>query len=210
MRPMDYLRSNDAPKKELSEFNFKFYKTFNVDSISNEIEKFTDQWNIDTYRQRQHYKERRNPHLYTQTFTIQNHDINWNFGDKIESEVKDMSMLNSVLHIVKDLELMCQGVSGRVLLINLSANKDVSEHTDKGDYLSTVRRFHIPIITNDLVSYTVNGERINMKQGECWEINNLKSHSVLNDSSIDRVHLLIDIFPGINKNSIDIVGADTV
>jgi aspartyl/asparaginyl beta-hydroxylase (cupin superfamily) len=86
----------------------------------------------------------------------------------------------------------------------------VSEHTDKGDYLSTVRRFHIPIITNDLVSYTVNGERVHMKQGECWEINNLKSHSVLNESDTDRVHLLIDIFPIAGPKSIDIINTDDV
>jgi hypothetical protein len=207
---MDYLRSEYAPKKELNEFSFKFYKVFNVDNIRNEVEKLSDEWSLDKFRQNAIYPERRNPHLYTHTFTIQNHSIDWNFGDKVESEVKHAGLLSVVGDIVKDLELMCGGPSGRVLLIKLSANKDVSEHTDKGDYLSTVRRFHIPIITNGLVSYTVNGEKINMKQGECWEINNLKPHSVLNDSSIDRVHLLIDIFPGINKNSIDIVGADTV
>jgi len=208
MRLMDYLRSEYAPKKELNEFNFKFYKVFNIDNIRNEVEKLSDEWNLDKFRQNARYPERRNPHLYTHTFTIQNHSIDWNFGDKVESEVKHAGLLSVVGDIVKDLELMCGGPSGRVLLIKLSANKDVSEHTDKGDYLSTVRRFHIPIITNDLVSYTVNGERINMKEGECWEINNLKSHSVLNDSDTDRVHLLIDIFP--ISEPIDIPAKDTV
>ena len=207
---MDYLRSDAAPKKELYDFNFKFYKTFNVNSISKGVLDLKDEWNLDKFRQNARYPERRNPHLYTHTFTIQNHSIDWNFGDKIESEIKHAGLLSDVSEIVKDLELMCEGVSGRILLIKLSANKDVSEHTDKGDYLSTVRRFHIPIITNDLVYYTVNGEKINMKQGECWEINNLKSHSVLNNSNIDRVHLLVDIFPGIKKDAIDMIGIDTV
>jgi Aspartyl/Asparaginyl beta-hydroxylase len=210
MRQMDQFRSAAAPKKELYDFNFKFYKTFNVDNISSKVQELSDEWNLDKFRQNARYPERRNPHLYTHTFTIQNHDIDWNFGDKIDSEIKDARLLAIVSDIVKDLELMCGGVSGRVLLIKLSANKDVSEHTDKGDYLSTVRRFHIPIITNDLVSYTVNGEKINMKQGECWEINNLKSHSVLNDSNTDRVHLLIDIFPTSSKETIDIIDTDDV
>jgi len=199
MRQMDYLRSDAAPKKELYDFNFKFYKTFNVEDISTEVKKLNEEWNLDKFRQNAKYPERRNPHLYTHTFTIQNHSIDWQFGDSIYSEVKDARMLSVVLEIVKDLEIMCNGVSGRILLIKLAANQDVSEHTDKGDYLSTVRRFHIPIITNELVSYTVNGEKINMKQGECWEINNLKAHSVLNESSIDRVHLLVDIFPDLSK-----------
>ena len=60
------------------------------------------------------------------------------------------------------------------------------------------------------MSYTVNGETVNMKEGECWEINNQRPHSVLNDSDIDRVHLLVDIFPGTNKSTIDTISMDTV
>jgi hypothetical protein len=193
-----------------NDFNFKFYKKYSVSNIVNNVKKIDDEWNAYNFRQNRQYLERRNPHLYTNTFVIQYHGFDWNFGDKINSEVKDAEMLNAVSNIVNDLELMCNGVSGRIMLIRLLANKDVSEHTDKGEYLSAVRRFHIPIITNDLVSYTVNGETINMKEGECWEINNQRSHSVLNNSDIDRVHLLIDIFPGIKKDTIDTISIDTV
>ena len=192
MKQLSYLESLD---KKADGFNFKLHKKYDVSDILNNVKKINDEWNDYAFRQNRQYSERRNPHLYTNTFVIQFHSFDWTFGDKINPEVKDAEMLDVVSSIVKDLELMCDGVSGRVLLIKLLANKDVSEHTDRGEYLSAVRRFHIPVITNDLVSYTVNGETINMKEGECWEINNLKPHSVLNDSDIDRVHLLIDIFP---------------
>lgn len=204
---MSYLESLG---KKADGFNFKLHKKYDVSNILNNVKKINDEWNDYTFRQNRQYSERRNPHLYTNTFVIQFHSFDWNFGDKINSEVQNAGMLDLVSNIVKDLELMCSGVSGRVLLIKLLANKDVSEHTDRGEYLSAVRRFHIPIITNDLVSYTVNGETINMKEGECWEINNLKPHSVLNDSNIDRVHLLVDIFPGTNKSTIDTISIDTV
>jgi hypothetical protein len=36
-----------------------------------------------------------------------------------------------------------------------------------------------------------------MGTGECWEINNSRTHFVNNGSKIDRVHLLIDIMPNI-------------
>jgi hypothetical protein len=207
MKQLSYLESLD---KKADGFNFKLHKKYDVSNILNNVKKINDEWNNYTFRQNRQYSERRNPHLYTNTFVIQFHSFDWNFGDKVNSEVKDVDMLDSVSDIVKDLELMCEGVSGRVLLLKLFAKKDVSEHTDSGEYLSAVRRFHIPIITNDLVSYTVNGETVNMKEGECWEINNQRPHSVLNDSDIDRVHLLIDIFPGIKKDSIDTISVDTV
>lgn len=199
MKQLSYLESLSA---KADGFNFKLHKKYDVSNILKNVKKINDKWNDYTFRQNRQYSERRNPHLYTNTFVIQFHSLDWNFGDKINSEVQNAEMLDLVSNIVKDLELMCSGVSGRVLLIKLLANKDVSEHTDRGEYLSAVRRFHIPVITNDLVSYTVNGETVNMKEGECWEINNLKPHSVLNDSDIDRVHLLIDIFPGevLNEN----------
>lgn len=204
------MRYLESLGKKADGFNFKLHKKYDVSNILNNVKKINDEWNDYTFRQNRQYSERRNPHLYTNTFVIQFHSFDWNFGDKINSEVQNAGMLDLVSNIVKDLELMCSGVSGRVLLIKLLANKDVSEHTDRGEYLSAVRRFHIPIITNDLVSYTVNGETINMKEGECWEINNLKPHSVLNDSNIDRVHLLVDIFPGTNKSTIDTISIDTV
>jgi hypothetical protein len=210
MKQLSYFKDKESLSVKPDDFNFKFYKKYDVSDILNSVKKINDEWNIYDFRQNRKYSERRNPHLYTNTFVIQYHSFDWNFGDKIISEVKDPAMLDVVSKIVNDLELMCNGVSGRVLLIRLLANRDVSEHTDKGEYLSAVRRFHIPIITNELVSYTVNGETINMKEGECWEINNQKPHSVLNDSDIDRVHLLIDIFPEINKGSIDTIGTDTV
>ena len=197
MRQMGFLRGDLTPKKELEDFNFRFNKSYDVDCIADAVQKFSSEWLINQSRQNMVYLGRANPHAHTQTFTVQDHSIHWDFGTKIETVVKDQNIFDLVLPIVKDLELTYSGTSGRILLINLESNQEVPEHTDKGDYLSTVKRFHIPIITNDNVYYTVNGETINMKQGECWEINNLKPHSVLNNSNIDRVHLLVDIFPDI-------------
>ena len=57
------------------------------------------------------------------------------------------------------------------------------------------RRHHVPIITSEQTLFGVGTEKINMLEGECWEINNTRFHSVENDSDIDRVHLLIDIMP---------------
>ena len=61
--------------------------------------------------------------------------------------------------------------------------------------MTTCKRTHIPIITNSEVTFTVGGETKFLKEGEIWEINNTKEHSVDNNSDIDRIHLLIDIMP---------------
>ena len=187
--------SPSRPKKELEEFNFRMQGIHNVDEILQTALDFDQEWDIYTSRQKQVYPDRVNPHLHTNTYIIQNHPLDWVFGTPIQLEILDQKLLSSISHIIEDLEKELVGKAARVLLIKLEANKDVARHVDGGDYLSTVRRFHIPLITNDLVSYTVDNETIHMKQSECWEINNLKYHSVKNDGNEDRIHLLIDILP---------------
>jgi hypothetical protein len=189
------IRSENAPKKELNHFNFKLIENYDIDKIKKHIESFESEWEINTFRQNRVYFGRPNPHLHTKTYTIQDHSLDWKFGSKIDSTLVDKQLYDICKDIIEDLEKKFNGKAGRVLLIKLLSKSEVYPHTDKGDYLSTVNRVHIPIITNSNVFYTVNNESINMKVGECWEINNFKTHSVSNKSDEDRVHLLIDILP---------------
>lgn len=203
------IRSDKAPKKELEPFNFNLIKTYDIESLFNYVKNFKQEWILDTSRQDAIYEDRRNPHLFTNTYTIQDHRLDWEFGSMINVEIKDDSAYELIKKIVADLEDHFVGKAARILLIKLNSNNDVSTHTDGGDYLSSVKRCHIPIITNEKVTYTVDNETIHMAKGECWEINNFKPHSVKNSWDQDRVHLLIDILPeytfrnfnNINNNS---------
>jgi hypothetical protein len=187
--------SPQRPKKELEDFNFRFQGEYDISGILDIALSLDKEWNINTSRQNEVYEDRVNPHLYTNTYIIQNHPLDWIFETPIMSEVLDKKAFQALSHIIEDLEEKIVGKAARILLIKLGAKKNVALHVDNGDYLSTVRRFHIPLVTNDLVSYTVKDETIHMKNSECWEINNLKYHSVKNDGDEDRIHLLIDILP---------------
>jgi hypothetical protein len=87
------------------------------------------------------------------------------------------------------------GKMGQVLFIKLPAKKIIDPHEDHGDYLHCVARYHIPIITNLGVKFIIDGESKHVPEGECWEINNNKTHAVENNGEEDRIHLLIDIMP---------------
>ena len=50
------------------------------------------------------------------------------------------------------------------------------------------------IRSNDLMVGKDNPTEFKMKKGECWGLDVSKAHSVLNESDIDRVHLVIDVF----------------
>lgn len=85
-----------------------------------------------------------------------------------------------------------QGYFIRINLVNLRAGGEIRLHRDKGYWLSHTHRVHVPIITNDQVRFAVGNETINMKEGEVFEINNRRVHSVVNEGAEDRVHLILD------------------
>ncbi len=80
-----------------------------------------------------------------------------------------------------------------VRLLKLDAGAIIKEHRDaelnfeKGEI-----RIHIPIITHELVEFSLDKERIKMKEGECWYLNLNLPHSIKNNSPINRIHLVID------------------
>jgi len=85
----------------------------------------------------------------------------------------------------------CQIKSARLLKLGVGAR--ILEHRDHNLSLDDGEvRLHIPITTDPMVGFYVNGERIVMKPGECWYINANLPHKVNNSGEVDRVHLVID------------------
>jgi len=80
-----------------------------------------------------------------------------------------------------------------VRFLNLQAGAVIKPHRDnelafeKGE-----ARLHFPVITNTRVSFNIENERIPLQEGDCWYINANITHSVVNNGSTDRIHLVID------------------
>lgn len=118
---------------------------------------------------------------------------------------KDKELWELVKPIVRYLEKNNPGkMHGTIVLSNLRAGLTVPEHRDYRhdardydllNFSNQTRRYHIPITTNK-DSFFKNGDTtIHMKVGECWEINKANLHSVRNDGTTDRMHLIIDLVP---------------
>jgi len=85
----------------------------------------------------------------------------------------------------------------RALLVKMSANSEIGEHNDNGYSLGRAHRIHLPIVTNKQVEFFVGGQGKALAEGELWEINNRKKHSVINNSDEDRIHFIFDfVIPG--------------
>ncbi|MFC3051574.1 aspartyl/asparaginyl beta-hydroxylase domain-containing protein [Kordiimonas pumila] len=89
-----------------------------------------------------------------------------------------------------------EGYFIRVNLVKLAAGGEIAEHKDMNFSLAHSHRIHVPIITNDKVVFKVGQEALSMKEGEIYEINNRRTHAVVNGGTEDRVHLILDwVFP---------------
>ncbi len=80
-----------------------------------------------------------------------------------------------------------------VRLLRLQPGSVVKPHRDMGlAYRFGCFRLHIPLATHTSVEFMVGGENIPMKEGECWYADFDQTHSVNNESSQERIHLVID------------------
>jgi hypothetical protein len=178
--------------KELEDFKFIFHGTCDVSEISKHLSKYHVEWFKNTFRQDEYHM-----HRDTKSIFIYDYPVSWSPGEKylVEHSSEDNDLFQMVLPIIESLEKLHNGKVGKAVFINLPPFKNVDKHKDAGGYLESVRRHHIPIATNERVSFVIDGERKFMRVGEIWEVNNNKVHQVWNEGDTDRVHLLIDIIP---------------
>jgi GNAT superfamily N-acetyltransferase len=84
---------------------------------------------------------------------------------------------------------------GRVILTNLKAGGTIDLHADEGAYAEHFERFHISLESDDGNLFFVDGQPFYPKPGELWWFNHRKPHTVMNRSSRDRWHMIIDAVP---------------
>jgi hypothetical protein len=181
-------------KDKLSEgFNFKLIKHYDVAELVDIVSKFNTEWKLDTSRQSQ----KNGAHQNTNTYYVKSFSTSWMEGDKLTvfPLANNVQVLKIVNKICDDLEKIHNGKCAIAMIVKLLPDSDIDPHQDDTEYLGLTRRHHIPLQTNSNVFFHVGSEKINMKVGECWEINNSKVHFVENNSIEDRVHLIIDIMP---------------
>ena len=83
----------------------------------------------------------------------------------------------------------------RAMAAKLLAGGVITPHVDKHPSFHHGHRIHIPITTNPRVRFMIDGQPYQFKLGEAYEINNQKTHSVMNKGSEDRITFIFDYIP---------------
>jgi quercetin dioxygenase-like cupin family protein len=82
---------------------------------------------------------------------------------------------------------------GRVLINRLKPGGTIFSHTDPPLFTQYWSRYHIVLQSSPGCVFKVGEEQVQMRTGELWWFDNGKPHEVVNNSSLDRIHLIIDI-----------------
>jgi Sulfotransferase family/Aspartyl/Asparaginyl beta-hydroxylase len=85
---------------------------------------------------------------------------------------------------------------GRSRLMRLSGAAEVTPHVDTDYYWREHMRIHVPIVTQPSVRFLCGSEEVNMGPGECWIFDTWSVHSVQNDATRARIHLVADTVGG--------------
>ena len=124
---------------------------------------------------------------------------------KIDNKLQWTSLLNKpVMSPIHEIIARLPCNFERIRLMKLAAGKSLRKHNDNIDpdiENKKIVRIHIPIRTNQDVVFTMyendeddDGEKLNLKTGHFYYLDVTKPHSVSNNSSLDRYHLVVDCY----------------
>jgi hypothetical protein len=90
----------------------------------------------------------------------------------------------------------------RAMAAKLKAGGRISPHVDSLESFHMGHRIHVPITTNAAVRFMIEGKPYRFEVGKVYELNNQKTHSVMNMSKEDRISFIFDyVSPDLNENA---------
>ena len=120
----------------------------------------------------------------------ENHEISpGHAGTKKFVDLPNLKALPYVRKVIKTIQAPIDSVR----FLRLTPGSEIKPHKDYDlEFWDGFVRLHIPIQTNDKVTFILDKKKLDMKPGECWFGDFSKTHRVINEGETDRVHLVID------------------
>ena len=136
---------------------------------------------------------------------------------KIETVLQDTSLLEEDgFQVINDILAKIPSTFERVRFMKIKANSGIGKHSDRidkdfGIEDDNIIRIHVPIRTNDQVKFSLwegRQETINyLEVGRYYYVDVTAPHAVINNSDVDRIHLVIDTY--VNEDIRGLLGVET-
>lgn len=85
---------------------------------------------------------------------------------------------------------------GRVIITKLAPGKKITPHVDGGAPAEFYKRYQIALQSLPGAIFQIEDEKVNFATGDVWLINNRAEHAVYNNSTDDRIVMIMDARPG--------------
>jgi len=82
---------------------------------------------------------------------------------------------------------------GRVMINKIKPGGRIYPHADTPVHAEYYDRFHVVLQSAPGVDFRAGDEHVYMGVGEVWWFDNTEDHEVINNSPVDRIHMVIDI-----------------
>lgn len=87
-----------------------------------------------------------------------------------------------------------RGAFPRVMLARMAPGGVIHPHQDANPAAKWPHKIHVPLLTNDKVTFFVDGTGHHFEEGVAVEVNNMAFHGVTNEGATDRVHLIFEYY----------------
>lgn len=82
----------------------------------------------------------------------------------------------------------------RVMLARMAPGGVIKPHRDANPAAKWPHKIHVPLVTNDKVTFFVDGVGYHFPEGEAVEVSNMAVHAVENAGDSDRIHLIFEYY----------------
>lgn len=104
------------------------------------------------------------------------------------------ALLEPVMHTAVAPYGYANGQFPRVMLARMGAGGEIKPHRDANAAAKWPHKIHVPLLTNEKVTFFVDGIGYHLPEGEAAEVNNMGVHAVTNAGDTDRIHLIFEYF----------------
>jgi hypothetical protein len=87
-----------------------------------------------------------------------------------------------------------RGEFPRLMLARMAPGGVIHPHRDENPAAKWPHKIHVPLLTNDDVTFFVDGKGYHFAEGEAVEVNNMGLHAVQNRGGTDRIHLIFEYY----------------
>lgn len=150
------------------------------------------------WREEQHRQEAYDVHRQTESIVLVFADLdNWPKFD-VRKEPGWDRLAEVAFPVMHDIIGRCYPPGGtiiRAMAAKLLVGGKIKPHVDSHPSFHSGHRIHVPITTNPRVRFMIDGRPHQLQVGQAYEINNQKTHSVINRGTEDRITFIFDYVP---------------